>query len=79
MEERLTQVDQNELTETTIVPNFLFFHLFTMTDIISVFTSDFGGEQVQAVSSKILYEFLELNKSNYSKWIQKTIKSQGEE
>lgn len=46
---------------------------------LSVILADFAGQEVQAVSSRMLYEFLWLTKSNYSKWIEKTIKGQGTE
>lgn len=40
---------------------------------LQVVLSDFNWEQVQAVGAKTLYEFLELDPSNYSKWVNKSI------
>ena len=50
-----------------------------MTDLIQIQEYDFNWNQEQAVSARDLYEFLSLNKSNFAKWVEKTIKGQGEE
>lgn len=38
------------------------------TELISVETTDFGGEQVQSVNAKALYEFLDLRQDHYARW-----------
>lgn len=47
-------------------------YFFLMTDIISVETTDFGGEQVQAVDARVLFVFLGLTK-NYTRWCKNNI------
>ncbi len=44
-----------------------------MTDMIHIDTAQFGDQEVQAVSAKQLYEFLELSKRHYSRWFDSVI------
>lgn len=44
-----------------------------MGDLIPVSTINLGGDDMQMVDAYTLYEFLELDKSNYSKWVNKAI------
>lgn len=43
------------------------------TELISVETTNFGGEQVQTVKARTLYEFLGARSSNYLRWCVKHI------
>lgn len=49
------------------------------TELIQVFSKDFWGLEIQAVDANDLYEFLWLNKGNYSRWINDVIKWQWQE
>ena len=51
----------------------LFFNHICMTDMIHIDTAQFGDEEIQAVSAKQLYEFLELSKRHYSRWFNSVI------
>lgn len=42
-------------------------------EMIAVQTADFWWSEVQRVNAKSLFEFLELNKKHYSRWIDKVI------
>lgn len=48
------------------------------TELISVETTDFSGEQVQAVKAKTLYEFLDLRQDHYARWSEWVMKEGAE-